>query len=41
MNSITPQKYPAASAQALKDKPEVRNTVTNSTDLANKKRAAA
>ena len=41
MSSVNPQRYPAASAQALKDKPEVRNTVTNSTDLANKKRAAA
>ena len=41
MTSVNPQKYPEASAQALKDKPEVRNTVTNSTNLANKKRTAA
>jgi len=41
MTSVNPQKYPAASAQALKDKPEVRNTVINSTNLANKKRTAA
>ena len=41
MSSVNPQRYPKASAQALKDKPEVRNTVTNSTDLANKKRMAA
>ncbi len=41
MSSVNPQRYPTASAQALKDKPEVRKTVTNSTNLANKKRAAA
>jgi len=41
MRSVSPQRYPAAAAQALKDQPEVRNTVTNSTDLANKKRAVA
>ena len=41
MSFSGPNKYPTASAQALKDKPGVRETVISATNIANKKRSAA